>query len=61
MTTSRDALADALREAYYTGRGYFEDGSLADAVLSSSWLAEHDRHVEAEALRKAADHVDRDE
>jgi hypothetical protein len=44
-----DALSNVIRTA--DGNHELGSGALAEAILGSNWLAEHDRQVRAEAIR----------
>jgi hypothetical protein len=55
MTTDREALVSML-----AGAGVWLDrcDEVADLILSSTWLKNRDRTVQAETLRTVADKVD---
>lgn len=65
MSDERDAIRDELA-GFHIGTGYYgtqvsvgEAADMADLILASDWLAQHDREVAARALREAADRIDR--
>ena len=57
--SEKDELAQTLAECRYTkigkGQGNTTSGALAEALLASDWLAEHDRKVAARAYNEGAD------
>ena len=57
--SEKDALAQTLAECLYTkigkGQGNTTSGALAEALLASDWLAEHDREVAAKAWAEGFD------
>ena len=57
--SEKDELAQTLAECRYTkigkGQGNTPSGALAEALLASDWLAEHDRKVAARAYNEGAD------
>jgi len=61
VVADRDALAALVQAQRYGGKVFpalnRQDFTIADRILSSSWLAEHDRAVEQRALHAAADAI----